>query len=79
MIQRTTVPVNDEYSIGVVTEQMADGGWAVVASVRHRSPSGENITDLPVPDARHPTQADAERAGIDQARDWISRNVSHAA
>lgn len=79
MIQRTTVPVNDEYSIGVVTEQMADGNWAVVASVRHLSPTGENITDLPVRDARYPTQADAEQAGVRQARDWIDRNVPNAA
>ena len=79
MIHRATVPVNDEYSISVVTEQMADGGWAVVASVKHLSPTGENITDLPVRNARYPTQPDAEQAGISQARDWIDRNVSHAA
>jgi phenylpyruvate tautomerase PptA (4-oxalocrotonate tautomerase family) len=32
MIQRTTVPVDDQSSIAVVTEQMADGGWAVVGA-----------------------------------------------
>jgi hypothetical protein len=79
MIQRKTVPVNDEYSIDVVTEQMANGGWAVVASIKHVSPTGENITDLPVRDARYPAQADAEEAGLQQARDWISLNVPHAA
>jgi hypothetical protein len=79
MIHRATVPVNDEYSIAVVTEQMADGTWAVVASVKHLSPTGENITDLPVRDTRYPTQHDAEQAGISQARDWIDRNVPHAA
>src|SRR5262249_3897603 len=79
MSQPTPVPVNDEYSIGVVPAQMADGGWAVVASVKHLSPTGENITDLPIHDARYPTQAAAEQAGVDQARDWIDRNVPHAA
>jgi hypothetical protein len=79
MIQRTTVPVDDESSIAVVTEQMADGGWAVVASVRHRSPSGEQIIDLPVSDARYATQAEAEQAGVSQGRDWIARNMPRVA
>ena len=79
MIQRTTVPVDDESSIAVVTEQMADGGWAVVTSVRHRSPSGEQIIDLPVHDARYSTQAEAEQAGLSQGREWIARNMPRAA
>jgi hypothetical protein len=79
MIHRATVPVNDEYSIAVVTEQMADGSWAVVASVNHRSPSGENVTDLPVHTARFASQPEAEAAGVQQGRDWIERNVPHAA
>ena len=79
MIQRTTVPVDDESSIAAVTELMADGGWAVVASVKHRSPTGEKIIDLPVSDARYSTQAEAEQAGVSQARDWISRNRPRAA
>ena len=79
MIQRTTVPVDDENSIAVVTEQMADGAWAVVASVKHRSPSGEQIIDLPVIDARYVTQAEAEQAGVSQGRDWIARNMPRAA
>jgi hypothetical protein len=79
MIERKTVPVDDENSIAIVTERMADGAWAVVASVTHRSPSGEAITDLPVHDTRYATQAEAEEAGLTQGRDWIARNVSHAA
>ena len=79
MIQRTTVPVDDQSSIAVVTERMADGGWAVVASVRHRSPSGEQIIDLPVSDARYATQAEAEQAGVSQGRDWIARNMPRVA
>jgi len=79
MIQRKDVPVNDEYTIAVVTEQMADDRWAVVATIKHRSPSGEQATDLPVIDQRFPTQPAAEHAGITQAQDWLARNVSHAA
>ena len=79
MIQRTTVPVSEEYSITAVSEQMVDGRWAVVASVMHRSPAGEKIIDMPVRDTRYPTQAEAEQAGVQQARDWIERNLPRAA
>jgi hypothetical protein len=79
MIQRTSVPVNDEYSIDVVTERMRDGGWAVVSSIKHRSPTGEKTIDLPVRDLRFADQREAEDAGIRQARDWLERNVPHAA
>jgi hypothetical protein len=79
MIQRTTVPVSDEYGITAVSEQMADGRWAVVASVTHKSPAGEKIIDMPVRDTRYPTQGEAEDAGIRQARDWIERNTPRAA
>ena len=79
MIHRATVPVNDEYSIAVVTEQMEDGGWAVVASVKHRSPNGEKVTDLPVQATRFASQPEAEAAGVQQGRDWIERNVPRAA
>lgn len=79
MIERKTIPVDDQYSIDVVTEQMNDGGWAVVASIKHRTPTGEKVIDLPVRDTRYPGQAAAEDAGVREARDWIDRNVSHAA
>ena len=61
MVQRKDIPVNDEYTIAVVTEDLTDG-WAVVASIKHRSPSGEQITDLPVDNRRYSTQPEAEEA-----------------
>jgi hypothetical protein len=79
MIHRKDVRVDDEYSIAVVTERMADGGWAVVASIKHVTPSGEQTTDLPVSDVRYSDQHEAEEAGIEQGRDWLNRNVPHAA
>jgi hypothetical protein len=79
MIERKTLPVDDENSIAIVTERMADGTWAVVTSVKHRSPTGEQITDLPIRDARYPSQAEAEEAGLQQGREWIERNMPHAA
>jgi hypothetical protein len=79
MIERKNVPVDGDFTIAVVTERMNDGNWAVVASVRHQSPTGEQITDLPVQSSRYPTQAEAEEAGVRQGRDWIARNAPSAA
>ena len=79
MIERTTLPVDGEYSINIVTERMNDETWAVVASLTHRSPTGEKIIDLPVRDARYASQGEAQDAGVRQARDWLERNVPHAA
>ena len=79
MVQRKDIPVNDDYTVAVVTEQMADGEWAVVASIKHRSPSGEQLTDLPVDNRRYPDQREAEEAGIAQGRAWLAQNMPHAA
>jgi hypothetical protein len=79
MIERKTVPVDDQYSIEVVTERMNDGGWAVVASIKQRTPTGEKVIDLPVRDTRYRAQAEAEDDGVRQARDWLDRNVPRAA
>ena len=54
-------------------------GWAVVASIKHRSPTGEQTTDLPVDNRRYSSQPEAEESGIAQARDWLSKNIPHAA
>ena len=67
MVQRKDIPVKDDYTIAVVTEQMADGQWAVVASIKHRSPSGEQSTDLPVDDRRYATSAKPRKPGIAKA------------
>jgi hypothetical protein len=79
MVERKTVPVDETNSINIVTERMADGSWAVVSSIRHVSPGGEKVTDLPVRDTRYTTEQEAEEAGLTQARDWLARNTTHAA
>ena len=79
MIERKSIPVDEAYSIDVVTERMPDGGWAVVASIKHRSPTGEKTIDLPVSDLRYSDQGEAEEAGIHQARDWLAHNVPRVA
>ena len=79
MIERKDIPFDGESSIHIVTEQMNDGRWASVASVTHRSPTGEQITDLPVSGERFASQAEAEAAAVAQARDWLERNMPRAA
>ena len=79
MIERKHIPVNAECSINIVSEQMADGSWAVVSSIKHESSTGEKIIDLPVRDTRYASQSEAEDAGFAQAREWIDRNMPRAA
>ena len=79
MIERKHIPVDGVYRVNIVTEQMADGSWAVVSSIKHESPTGEKIIDLPVRDERYRSQSEAEDAGFSQAREWIDRNMPHAA
>jgi len=79
MVERKHIPIDAEYSVNIVTEQMTDGHWAVVASIKHESPTGEQITDLPVRDDRYASQSEAEDAGFSQAREWIDRNMPRAA
>ena len=78
-VERKHIPVEAGCGINIVTEQMADGTWAVVTSIKHESPTGEKIIDLPVRDTRYGSQSEAEEAGFTQAREWIDRNVSRAA
>ena len=79
MIERKHIPVDAACSVNIVTEQMADGTWAVVSSIKHESPTGEKIIDMPVRDERYPSQSEAEDAGFSQAREWIDHNMPRAA
>ena len=79
MVERKHIPIDAEYSVNIVTEQMADGRWAVVSSIKHESPTGEKIIDLPVCDDRFGSQSEAENAGFSQAREWIDHNMPRAA
>ena len=79
MVQRKVIPVNDERRILLTTERLADGAWAVVASILETTPNGERVVDLPVGAERFTTEADAEASGEIQARGWIERNVARAA
>ena len=78
-IERKHIPVEAGCGINIVTEQMADGSWAVVTSIKHESSTGEKIVDLPVRDTRYASQDEAEEAGFTQAREWLDRNLPRAA
>ena len=79
MVQRKIIPVDGERRILLTTERLADGSWAVVASIVETTPNGERVVDLPVGDERFTTEADAEASGEVQARAWIEQNVARAA
>jgi len=74
MVQRKSVPAADNCEISVTTEQMPDGAWAVVTSVKHYFDTTENVTDLPVPTDRFATESEAEDFGVRMGREWIARN-----
>jgi len=79
MVERRVIPVGNERRIVLTTERLADGTWAVVASILEATPNGERVVDLAVSDERFATEADAEAAGEAQARCWIDQNVPRAA
>ena len=79
MVQRKIIPTGDDRRILLTTECLADGAWAVVASIVETTPNGERVVDLPIIDDRFPAQAEAEASGEEQARRWIQQNVAHAA
>jgi hypothetical protein len=79
MVQRKIIDVGDDRQILLTTERLADGAWAVVASILEATPNGERVVDLPVIEQRFPTEADAETFGETQARRWIEHNVPRAA
>ena len=74
MVQRKSVPAADNCEISVTTEQMPNGTWAVVTSVKHYFDTTETVVDLPVSSDRFASEAEAEAFGIDTGRQWIARN-----
>jgi len=79
MVQRSIISVDAERRILLTTERLADGMWAVVASIVESTPNGERVVDLPIIEKRFASQSEAEDAGEGQARRWIDDNVARAA
>ncbi len=58
---------------------MKDDKWAVVATVTQSTGSAQRNIDLPVPDQRFDSEADAENHGVRMAREWIDQNMPKVA
>ncbi|MBI2526235.1 MAG: hypothetical protein HYY95_16930 [Candidatus Rokubacteria bacterium] len=79
MVQRKTFQAYRNCDIAIATEQMKDGKWAVVATVRHSTGTAQLNIDLPVQDQRFDSEADAETHGVRMAREWIEQNMPKVA
>jgi hypothetical protein len=75
MFRRKHVPVSKHCGIGVTTERMKDGEWAVVATVTHSTGTAEQKFNLPVSKERFDSQPDAETYGVKTAQRWIAQNM----
>ena len=76
MIERKTFPT--DYAgceITVVTERLGDNAWAAVSTIHHFLDGATRTIDLPVSPRRFETQADARDFGLNQATDWLQRNM----
>ena len=79
MINRRLVTVDHNYTVALTTEEMRDGGWAVVVTVMQSTDGADLHVDLPVRHHRFGTEADAEQYGLNTAREWIDRNTPRVA
>ena len=79
MINRRLVRVDDNYTVALTTEQMKDGGWAVVATVMQSTDGADLHADLPVSHQRFGSEAEAEQYGLTTAREWIAGNTPRVA
>lgn len=79
MVHRKMVPADGDCTIVLTTEQMRDGGWGVVVTVRRSTETANRDTDLPVSHQRFASEPEAEAYGLSLAREWIEQNVSHIA
>jgi hypothetical protein len=76
MIDRETFPTGwPGCEISVVTEQMRDGRWAVVAGITENSPERTRTVDLPVPSRTFDTREQAQAFGVEQAQRWLDENM----
>jgi hypothetical protein len=79
MIERKSFSVDGLCDIALTLEQMSDGTWGVVASIKQVVGSVEKVTDLPVPEETFGSEAEAEAFGLRMARAWLETNMPRAA
>jgi len=76
MIDRAKFPTAWEgCEISVVTEQLRDGRWAVVAAIQETTPEHTRTIDLPVPSETFASREDAQTSGVEQAQRWLEKNM----
>jgi hypothetical protein len=76
MIDRAKFPTAWEgCEISVVTEQLRDGRWAVVAAIQETTPEHTRTIDLPVPSETFASREEAQQSGIEQAQRWLEKNM----
>ena len=74
MVNREHYPtMHNGCEISVVTEQMRDGTFGVVAKVTHDVGDAVQVTPLPVPDRTFETEEAAQAFGVMQAQEFIVR------
>jgi hypothetical protein len=74
MVNREHYPtMHNGCEISVVTEQMKDGTFGVVAKVTHDVGGAVQVTPLPVPDRTFATEEAAQAFGVMQAQEFIDR------
>jgi hypothetical protein len=74
MVNREHYPTTHKgCEISVVTEQMRDGHFGVVAKVTHEVGDAVQVTPLPVPDRTFETEEAAQAFGVQQAQEFIDR------
>ena len=74
MVNREHYPtMHNGCEISVVTEQMKDGTFGVVAKVTHDVGGAVQVMPLPVPDRTFETEEAAQAFGVLQAQEFIDR------
>ena len=76
MIDRAKFPTAwDGCEISIVTEELRDGRWAVVAAIQETTREHTRTVDLPVPNETFTTREEAQAYGVEQAQRWLGENM----
>jgi len=79
-MERTSVPTPYENcDISIVTEQKANGKWAVVATITHSTEAAVKVIPVPVPEEMaFGSEEEARQFGIQVGRTWVDENMPKA-
>jgi hypothetical protein len=79
-MERTSVPtLYENCDISIVTEQKANGTWAVVATITHSTEGAVKVIPVPVPEEMtFGSEEEARQFGIQAGRAWVEENMPKA-